>query len=280
MNLNLNEQLLLDTRDANICIFIANLASWLRTNIDREKFEQRNVREGRCWSYNSIKDLQNYFNFWSTKNIRTIIRHCEQQGLILIGNFNKHMYDKTSWYSLTDKALEYYPVLRDKFGTRLHETRMDTHLPLPAKGFAASGKPIPEEHTHIKDLIISDLEKSLEVGFLAKDLNPRSKGNLVIDEIVKTYHELLPDLPKIKKVDYKMRCQLHRMIKDWPSYQKDGKQFSIESFKDYLNYIKQHYSWFVKPYTTPNGNVRRNSLRVLTREINITKIVNGEFNVG
>lgn len=98
------------------------------------------------------------------------------------------------------------------------------------------------------------------------------------EEIVEAYHEVLPDCPRIKVLDRKLKYQLSAMCKQWPKYQKEGKKFSIESFKDYLNYLKQHYAWFVKPYTTESGKVRRNNLRVFTREINITKIVNGEFN--
>jgi len=101
---------------------------------------------------------------------------------------------------------------------------------------------------------------------------------VAVDEIVQTYHEELPDLPRIKVVDSKLKAQLTHMRKNWHKYQKDGKKFSIESFRDYLRYIKLHYDWFIKPYTTQNGNVRRNNLRVLTREVNIARIVNGEFN--
>lgn len=96
--------------------------------------------------------------------------------------------------------------------------------------------------------------------------------------IVDAYHEELSECPKIKVVDRKLQAQFKHMIKNWPKYQKDGNKFSIESFRDYLNYIKLHYSWFVNPYVTSTGNTRQNNLRVLTREINITKIVNGEFN--
>lgn len=99
----------------------------------------------------------------------------------------------------------------------------------------------------------------------------------VISEIVETYHDELPDLPKIRKVDKQLRSQLSKMIKDWPTYQKDGKKFSIQSFRDYLNLLKTHYSWFLKPYNTEMGNKVRCSLRKLTREVNISKVVNGEF---
>lgn len=255
MILTLNEQLLRDTKNANICIFIANLAGWLRTNIEREKFSQRNIRDGQCWSYNSLKDLQNYFDFWSIKTLRTIISHCERLGLIIIGDFNKHKYDKTSWYTLTDKALSYYPVLRDKICTRSSEASASTDLPKTANGFAQNGTPIPE------------------------DLNSLSNINITISnqEVIDCYHEHLPELTKIKVVDRDLNNKINSMKKNWPKYQKDGKAFSISLFVDFLQFIKNHHSWFLKPRITEGGNIRKNSLRNLIAEINLARFANGEF---
>ena len=98
-----------------------------------------------------------------------------------------------------------------------------------------------------------------------------------ISEVVETFHSELPELPQVKKLDTKLQSQIKKMIKDWPSYQKDGKKFSIESFKDYLNLIKMHYPWFLKPYKTESGTETKCTLRKITREINISKFVNGEF---
>src|SRR6478736_3017112 len=112
MNLNLNEQLLLDTKDADVCIFIANLASWIRYNASKENPEDRNFFDGSFWSYNTLKDFVKYFGFWSTQNIRTIIANSIKLGLVKTGTFNKKKYDNTVWYTLTEKGLDYYPHLR------------------------------------------------------------------------------------------------------------------------------------------------------------------------
>lgn len=263
MNLNLNEQLLIDTRNANVCIFIANLASWIRTNIDKEKFSQRNIREGKCWSYNTLEDFKNFFDFWSIQNLRTIIKQCKELGLIEINNFNKHAYDKTQWYSLTDKALEYYPILKDKIRTRSHQDHINTGLLKSTNGFDETNKPIPELPTHISNINIT---------------NSGDSSFVKTEEVINAYHETLPDSPKIKVCGNELTKQIRSMIKNWPKYQKDGNSFTIESFKDYLGYIKMHYSWLLKPYTTELGKRRCNNLTTLTREKNIVRIVNGEFN--
>jgi hypothetical protein len=125
-------------------------------------------------------------------------------------------------------------------------------------------------------------DRDTDQYLLRSNINITTSDNLnllpeEVTEVVNAYHEELPELPKIRKVDLKLKSQLKKMIKDWPSYQKEGKKFSVESFKDYLNLIKQHYPWFLKPYRTESGSQIKCTLRKITREINITKFVNGEF---
>lgn len=256
-----------DTKDANICIFIANLATWLRFNIDKDKFEQRNIYEGRCWSYSTIKDFQNYFSFWSIQNIRTIIKNCEKLGLIIISDFNKHKYDKTMWYTLTDKALEYYPILKDKINTRSHEDLINTDLLKLTNGFAKTNNAIPEDPNHMS-------LKRNNINIISKS------GNEVNEQIVQVYHEEFPELAKYRKLDTRLTNQLNKMVKNWPKYQSDGNKFTIESFRLYMQFIKNQYPWVLKPYITAQGATKKNNLRTFTTETFICKIINEEFYIG
>jgi hypothetical protein len=132
-----------------------------------------------------------------------------------------------------------------------------------------------------RDGVVSDRDTdhySLPSNINITNSDLSEKPQEVNKEILDAYHEILPDCPKIKVLDFQFKRQLNKMRKDWPNYQKDGESFTIESFRGYLNLIKTHYSWLIKPYTNANGNVRRNSLRNLTKEINLSKVVNGEFN--
>jgi predicted transcriptional regulator len=108
-------------------------------------------------------------------------------------------------------------------------------------------------------------------------IKTRQKENELIEEIKEAFHDELPELPKVRKADKQFRAQLLRMVKDWSEYQSQGKDFTIESFRDYLRLIKNKYTWLIRPYVTEHGNTRINGLRVLTRESTLTKIVNGEF---
>lgn len=96
-------------------------------------------------------------------------------------------------------------------------------------------------------------------------------------DVIEAYHEACPECPKIKVCGNELTKQIRSMIRNWPKYNNDNKEFTIDSFKDYLNYIKLHYPWFLQPYMTESGKEKRNNLTNITREKNIVRIVNGEF---
>lgn len=276
MNLNLNEQLLRDTKDAHICIFIANLASWIRFNIDKENPEQRNIHENRCWSYNTLKDFQNYFDFWSTKNIRTIIKHCQQEGLILIGNFNKRKYDKTSWYTLTDKALEYYPVLKERFSAL---TLDNTHLPEVAKGIAGSGKPIPENTTSLSNINITNSESG-DSSVAATKVNKKKNNLELMWAMIAVYREVFPDNPQphSRVISTSLQKTLQSLIKRWPELDPAGKAFDIEAFKRYMIALRTSAPKFsLLPYETQNGNRKKNNMETFCRWNTLVKFLENAY---
>jgi len=72
------------------------------------KDNDRNFRDGRWWTYNSLAAWEKEFSWWSTKQIRRIISSCKEQGAILVGDYNKDPRDRTAWYSPSDELLVFY----------------------------------------------------------------------------------------------------------------------------------------------------------------------------
>jgi hypothetical protein len=263
MNLNLNEQLLRDTKDAHICIFIANLASWLRYNAAKENPSDRNYFEGRYWSYNTIKDFVNYFNFWSIKNIRTIIKHCEDEGLILISTFNRKKYDQTLWYTLTDKALEYYPVLKELFCTALPEV---------ANGNAGSGKPIPENTTHCSNNTITTNSSSTSKS--------KEKNVNIYRELIDVYRTEFPNNPQPhpKVISTSLQKTLQTLVKRWHELDPESKPLTPDTFRRYLMALKSLAPKFsLGEYETPNGNRKKNSLETFARWNTVVKFLENQY---
>jgi len=66
----------------------------------------KHERDGRMWTYQSTRDLQeNYFSWWSTATINRAIVNLEERGLIIIGNYNRHKYDRTRWFALNAEGI-------------------------------------------------------------------------------------------------------------------------------------------------------------------------------
>lgn len=62
--------------------------------------------DGRRWIYNSYKEWEQHFPFWSNATIRRIISSLEKQELLFVGNYNKAGFDNTKWYSIDYLKLE------------------------------------------------------------------------------------------------------------------------------------------------------------------------------
>jgi hypothetical protein len=64
------------------------------------------VFDGRRWVYNTYKEWQKQFPFWSEPTVKRIVLHLEDMGLLLNGNYNRVGFDQTKWYSIDYDALE------------------------------------------------------------------------------------------------------------------------------------------------------------------------------
>jgi len=117
----------------NIATFMNNLAYWtIQNSASRHHFY-----DNRYWMYNSLPALAIVFPYWTTSQIRTIIKNCISGGLIVTGNYNKHAYDRTQWFSMTELGMSFYSGLsrltnckpnRDENGVEIDETQAQLDL--------------------------------------------------------------------------------------------------------------------------------------------------------
>jgi DnaD/phage-associated family protein len=82
----------------NESIFIQQLHYWIQRS---DKY-----RDGYKWVYNTVKDWQEQFPFWSEKTLRRIIENLEKKGIVISSNFNKSKIDKTKWYRVDYEKLD------------------------------------------------------------------------------------------------------------------------------------------------------------------------------
>jgi hypothetical protein len=79
---------------------------WIVKNAANKK----HFHEGLYWTYNSKKAYADFFTYMNETKIFRIIKHLEEEGIIVKGNFNEDKWDKTNWYALTVKGLK---MMRD-----------------------------------------------------------------------------------------------------------------------------------------------------------------------
>lgn len=269
-----HEEIVIDNRNHSFPVAVAmkyspQMALWLQHLsfwTEQHLALQKNIHDGLCWNYTTIEALGDQFPYLSKSQRETMINNSIKEGLVIKGNYNQTKYDRTVWYALTPKAYAFFAhLLNEKYLKRLYSSiseKSEMDFVKFRNQFPKIRTPIPNSNNNSNNNSNSDSVESAPISN---------------DQILEAYHEVLPECPKVKVIDRKLRAQLDSMRNMWHKYQKDGKPFSLESFKDYLHYLREHYSWFLKPYKTPTGSTKRNNLRTITREINITKIVNGEF---
>ena len=81
-------------------IMINNLHYWIIKN----KANEKHFYDGKYWTYNSLEAFMELFPFWSKRQIERILKNLKKDGYIEDGNYNKVAYDRTKWYTLTEKG--------------------------------------------------------------------------------------------------------------------------------------------------------------------------------
>lgn len=120
----------------NAAIMLENLRFWIVKN----EANEANFFDGCYWTYNSVKAFESLFPYMSTKAIRNTLKLLEDEGLVLVGNYNKSSYDRTKWYALTGKAR----ALFQKGASSFPKGQLD--LPKRANGSVQKGEPIPDRN--------------------------------------------------------------------------------------------------------------------------------------
>lgn len=122
----------------NAAVIYENIAFWVNHNAKHGK----NLKEGEFWTYGTQKDIAAQFDYLSVKQVRTALEKLEEHGYIKTGCFNKHGYDRTHWYTITDKC-------KRQEGQKQMPEKANAE-PKRAIGFAVDGATIPVIKTDIK----------------------------------------------------------------------------------------------------------------------------------
>lgn len=135
-------------------VIYAHICYWIRKN----KANERHFYNGKYWTYSSIKAFACYFPELTEKQVRTALDKLIQANLIETANFNKTGYDRTLWYSLTEKD---------------ESSQID--VPKNELPFALEGSPIPDNKQNNKQSIKKENIKKKEDS----ETSPESENDTV-----------------------------------------------------------------------------------------------------
>lgn len=123
----------------NAAVVLENIAFWVRAN----RKAGRHKHDGKHWTYGSTRHFAELFDYLSEKQVRGALDKLIICGYVETGNFNRSAYDRTRWFTLTEK------------GERATQERQ-SEKPTKAKGAAGNGRPIPDKNKKSKTGYMTD----------------------------------------------------------------------------------------------------------------------------
>ena len=117
----------------NAAIVFERMVFWIGLN----KKAGKNFKDETFWTYSTQADIAKEFEYFTVKQCRTAIDKLIEHEYIKTGNYNRHKYDRTRWFALTEK------------GERIIQKSKKV-VPLRANGKDNGGEPIPVLNKQIK----------------------------------------------------------------------------------------------------------------------------------
>ena len=74
---------------------------------EKNRANERNFHDGRYWIYNSAKAFSELFPYVSAWTINSTLNKLVEAGVLIKGNYNTTPMDRTLWFALSDKGLEF-----------------------------------------------------------------------------------------------------------------------------------------------------------------------------
>lgn len=84
--------------DIVTAILLDNFYFW----IEKNRLNERNLKDGRYWTYNTKKAMVESFPYLNERQLDYALKKMVEQDLIVKGNYNESKYDRTLWYAITD----------------------------------------------------------------------------------------------------------------------------------------------------------------------------------
>lgn len=220
-------------------IILNNLQFW----IEKNRANGTNFHDGHYWTYNSAKAFSELFPYASQKQIRKALQNLIGEGIIQTGNYNKNPYDRTLWYSFTEK------------GNRIFQT-VNIDLPKRENGNDLEGQPIPNNKTDNKT------DNKLKESKKEESNNTQNQQVEISEELKKMQKEI----EQLKAENEKLKTKKEKPKKQTKSYDEQIAEYTEnEELQEALKAFIQMRSFIKKPLTEYGLKLLLNKLSKIGR---------------
>ena len=190
----------------NAAILLENIGFW----IAQSEANEINFHDGSYWTFNSCRALQELFPYMSKRQIHSALEKLINDGLIVTGNYNKVAYDRTLWYTLTQKGKSI-----------LHFGTMD--FPKKENRFSAEVTPIPDINTDI-----------INTPFIIPPCDDSAPAKQQTRHKYGTYQNVL-----LSDADYeKLKSEFPTDYNEWIERVSEYVAMNGKKYKDFLSVIR------------------------------------------
>lgn len=198
-----------------IAILLQNINHW----VDKNKANNKHFYDGKYWTYNSSRAFSELFPYFNQVKIKRLLQSMKKENLIYVGNFNKHSYDRTNWYSVNEEL--YFSIVQR---STIHGTNL-------SNGKNISDQTIPDINTdkkHNKDNgEVEDFFESVWSLYPKKE----GKGSISKSQKLKLFKIGVEEITRAIN-RYKQKIQKEGIEK---KYIKQGSTFFNSGYIDYLD---------------------------------------------
>ena len=204
-------------------IILNNLQHW----IEKNRANGKNFHDGHYWTYNSAKAFSELFPYASQKQIRKALQNLIAEGIIQTGNYNKNPYDRTLWYSFTEKGDSIFQMVK-------------IDVPKRENGNDLEGQPIPDNKPNNKpDNKLKESKK--------EEINNTQNQQVEISEELK---QMQKEIEQLKAENEKLKTKKEKPKKQTKSYDEQIEEYTQnKELQDALKAFVQMRSFIKKPLT-------------------------------
>lgn len=220
-------------------VILNNFQHW----IEKNRANGTNYHDGFYWTYNSARAFSELFPYASQKQIRKALQHLISEGIVQTGNYNKTPYDRTLWYSLTEK------------GNSIFQT-VNIHLTKRENGNELEGQPIPDNKPNNKpDNKLKESKK--------EESNNTQKQQVEISEELK---QMQKEIELLKAENEKLKTKKEKPKKQTKSYDEQITEYTQnEELQNALKAFVQMRAFIKKPLTEYGLKLLLNKLSKIGR---------------